>query len=105
MINRLKRATQLLFWFWFLQWALFLIFRIIAGVATAEAPEPQPEFGRVFQITVCGKGGCHTGFVKPWIAHVWNTLWPIEATSFGIVLAALLTIAVIAKGQAVRKSN
>jgi hypothetical protein len=103
--GRLEKILRACVLGWAFQAVPFFFFWLFAGIASGEAREPQPEYGRIFQIRVCTRTGCNTGFVKPWIGHIWNPLWRFEVALFCAVLVTVFALAIIQRVRRIKISN
>jgi hypothetical protein len=69
--------------------AAFLLFSVFASAGAAQAPQPQPELGRTFFVTVYTHHST-SGYVKPWIGRTYDWMLTITEVELGILVIAVV---------------
>lgn len=95
MATTLKRYLTRFMLFVCFQLIPFELWALFAGAAAGQGHAPDPSFNRIVQISVPSKAGHITGYVKPWIANIWNVVWPVEKVIWVAFFIALIAMVLL----------
>jgi hypothetical protein len=97
MIRWYEKFTRRATFGFMLVFAAWMLFGVLAVGGAGRAPSPQPELQRTEHVKVCGRSGCVSGYVKPWIAETYNWLTRAMFGSLAVLLAIFLICVTIRK--------